>query len=62
MEMNTELRELAFNKAPTNKVREAARMSGMVTLQEDGIRKLLDGVTTVDEIIRLTHKESTFAV
>jgi type II secretory ATPase GspE/PulE/Tfp pilus assembly ATPase PilB-like protein len=29
--------------------------SGMKTLRQDGWRKILEGVTTVEEIIRVTH-------
>jgi len=27
----------------------------MVTLQEDGVRKILNGMTTIEEILRVTH-------
>ena len=56
MEMDTELRELAFRKEPTNRIRDQAILSGMRSLQQDGVRKILKGITTVDEILRLTAK------
>ncbi len=57
MEMNAELRELAFNRAPTSHVRKAARATGMRSLLEDGKRKILRGVTTPDEVVRITQLE-----
>ena len=50
MEMTRQLREMTFRVEPTNVIREQARRSGMVTLQEDGVRKILAGITTVEEV------------
>ncbi len=55
MEMSTDLREMAFKRKPTNEIRAKARSEGMVTLQEDGIRKVLAGFTTIEEVLRITH-------
>jgi len=57
MEMNSELRELAFNRSPTNKIREAAKASGMRPLVEDGKIKILKGITTPAEVARITQAE-----
>jgi type IV pilus assembly protein PilB len=57
MELNSTIRELVFHKATTSKISEQARMNGMVTLLEDGVRKIFDGITTVEEILTLTHRE-----
>ena len=51
MVMNNRLRELAFAVAPTDHIRKQARQDGMNTLLEDGIRKVLDGWTTVDQVL-----------
>jgi type IV pilus assembly protein PilB len=53
MEMNPDLRNLTFRKAPTGEIREKARSYGMLTLMEDGLRKVIQGVTTIDEILRV---------
>jgi type IV pilus assembly protein PilB len=53
MVMNNRLRDLAFNKAPTEKIREQAINDGMNTLFQDGVRKVLDGWTTIDEILKV---------
>ncbi|MCH7701120.1 MAG: type II/IV secretion system protein, partial [Planctomycetes bacterium] len=57
MILNTEVRELAFNRAPTNHIRSAARAAGMTTLTEDGRLKILRGVTTPDEVVRITQAD-----
>jgi len=59
--MNSELRELAFNKATTSKLRAAARAAGMRTLLEDGKLKVLNGVTTPDDLLRVTQAEGLAA-
>jgi len=62
MTMNNELRELAFNRAPTAQIRKVARASGMRTLLEDGKRKILKGVTTMEEVARHAQAEGLVAV
>ena len=57
MEMNNQLREMAFNREPTQHIRAQARRSGMVSLEDDGVRKLLAGVTTIDEVMEVTQRE-----
>ena len=57
MTMTNEIRELAFNRAPTSKVRDAARAAGMRTLVEDGCRKILGGITTLEEVARHAQAE-----
>ncbi|MGD8454168.1 MAG: ATPase, T2SS/T4P/T4SS family [Phycisphaerae bacterium] len=61
LEMNNELRELAFNRAPAGQVRAAARAAGMRNLLEDGKLKILNGVTTPAEIARITQSEGVVA-
>ena len=61
MIMNNELRELAFNRSATNKIRKAAIASGMKTLVGDGRIKVLNGTTTAEEIVKVAQIES-FAV
>ena len=55
MLMNSELRELAFNRAAVSKVRQAAMDSGMRNLIGDGRLKILEGKTTLDEIARVAQ-------
>jgi type IV pilus assembly protein PilB len=57
MVMSSELRELAFNRAPLTKVRHAARNGGMRPLLGDGKLKILRGITTLEEVSRITQVE-----
>ncbi len=57
MTMNSEIRELAFNLAPSSKIRHAAIAAGMKELVEDGRIKVLNGVTTPEEIARVSQTE-----
>ncbi|MBI2194517.1 MAG: Flp pilus assembly complex ATPase component TadA [Planctomycetes bacterium] len=54
MEMNASLRDMAFKKEPIHRMREEAIHTGMKTLQQDGVRKILSGVTTVPEVLAVT--------
>ena len=55
--MNSELRDLAFNRATASQLRAAARASGMKTILEDGKGKILSGVTTPEDLLRVTQAE-----
>ncbi|MCU0727670.1 MAG: Flp pilus assembly complex ATPase component TadA [Planctomycetes bacterium] len=54
-EMDTTLRELVFKGGSNTQVREQARISGgLVSLLEDGVRKVLEGSTTFEEVLAAT--------
>jgi type II secretory ATPase GspE/PulE/Tfp pilus assembly ATPase PilB-like protein len=57
MVMNNELRDLAFQRSPTNKIRKAALASGMKSLLADGRLKVLNGTTTAEEIVKVAQVE-----
>jgi general secretion pathway protein E/type IV pilus assembly protein PilB len=52
--IDDEARKLIYDRVPTNVLRQRAREMGMRTLREDGIRKVLAGQTTPEEVIRAT--------
>ncbi len=52
MVMNNRLREMAFHKTPTDELRKQAVRDGMRSLFEDGLRKVMAGSTTLDEILQ----------
>jgi type IV pilus assembly protein PilB len=58
MIMNNQLREMTFKRAPTNQLREAARASGMKSLADDGKIKILEGITTPEEVVRIAATEA----
>jgi type IV pilus assembly protein PilB len=57
VELNNEVRELAFSKAPTSEIRKASIASGMRTLMEDGRIKIFKGQTTPEEVARIAQTE-----
>ncbi len=57
VEMNSEIRELAFTKAPSSELKKAAIASGMRTLMDDGKIKIFRGVTTPEEVARIAQTE-----
>ncbi len=56
MEINEELRELILVGASAIELRRKAIEEGMITLRGSGLRKIADGVTTIEEVVRETVK------
>jgi type IV pilus assembly protein PilB len=54
MRITPEIRDLITENAPVNSIRDVARHQGMRTLREVGLMKVLEGLTTVEEILRVT--------
>ncbi|MEN6577086.1 MAG: ATPase, T2SS/T4P/T4SS family [Phycisphaerales bacterium] len=61
IEMNAELRELAYKRATTSDLRAAAKAGGMRTLAEDGVLKVFKGISTPEEISRNAQIEGVVA-
>lgn len=51
--MSEELERMTARSAPAAEIRGQARREGMVTMAEDGLRKVLDGQTTLEELARM---------
>jgi type II secretory ATPase GspE/PulE/Tfp pilus assembly ATPase PilB-like protein len=58
MQMNPDVRELAFNRATIGEIRDAAVRGGMRTLLGDGKAKILRGVTTPEEVARFAQADT----
>ena len=56
MEVTEELRELILVGASSLELRRKAVEEGMLTLRMSGLRKVKEGVTTIDEVVRETVK------
>lgn len=52
-----EIRDLIMRRSTVKEIRDKAISLGMRTLREDGIRKVMEGVTTIDEVFRVTQAE-----
>ncbi len=57
MVMTDPIRELVLQRKPTIAIMEAAQAAGMHTLRESAVRKVLDGVTGIEELQRLILAE-----
>jgi len=54
---NDHIRQLANERAPTPVVKQAAVKAGMRTLRQDGWRKVFQGRTSIDEVLRVTKAD-----
>ena len=54
LEMSETLKDMVLTGASASEIREQAQKEGMITLRRSGCRKVLDGVTTIEEIVRET--------
>ena len=57
MQVTPKIRELTFEGASTQDLRKVAVAEGMVGLYEDGIRKSLKGITTVEEVLSVASQK-----
>ena len=57
LESNDEIRRLVGERAPSHLVKQAARAAGMRTLREDGWSTVMRGLTTIDEVVRVTRSD-----
>jgi general secretion pathway protein E len=54
LDVGRRVRALVTEGKDANEITHAARVEGMETLREAAIRKLADGTTTFEEVVRLT--------
>jgi type IV pilus assembly protein PilB len=52
LEMTQPIKELVIEKADAQTIREKAQKLGMVTMIEDGLQKVEEGITTLEEVLR----------
>ncbi|MCB0359445.1 MAG: Flp pilus assembly complex ATPase component TadA, partial [Bdellovibrionales bacterium] len=58
MPMNEELKEFVLNGASAAEIKREAIRNGMVTLRGSGLHFLKEGVTTIEEVLRVTVSDS----
>jgi type II secretory ATPase GspE/PulE/Tfp pilus assembly ATPase PilB-like protein len=51
------IEDLAVKRRPASEIHEQAIKQGMLTMRQDGILKVLQGLTTYDEVLRVTTTE-----
>jgi type IV pilus assembly protein PilB len=54
MPISPRLRELILDRASTAELRKQAMEEGMLTLRQDGLKKIIKGITTIEEVLRET--------
>ena len=55
--MTDTLRSLIMRHATATELREAAIAEGMETMYENGLKKAVEGVTTIEEVLRVTRED-----
>lgn len=56
LEMTDPIRSLILQRAESQLIKQAAIENGMKSMHQDGLAKALSGVTTLDEVLRVTHE------
>jgi general secretion pathway protein E len=56
MVMNSNLQKLILKTYDSNLIKKEALNHNMITLRQDGIQKVLDGITTIEEVLRVTQQ------
>jgi type IV pilus assembly protein PilB len=51
------IRELILRKAPAHAIRQESLQNGMVPLKQDAMQKVLEGITTMEEALRVVYTE-----
>ena len=54
---NEEIHKLTVGKTSTEEIRKAAAKAGMRNMRQDGLGKVIQGVTAVEEVLRVTQEE-----
>jgi len=55
MELNDDVKKLILKEASSDEIAAAAKENGMTTMFDDGIEKVLQGVTSLEEVLRVTR-------
>ena len=55
--VDDDIRELIMKRTGANLIKKAAVSKGMLTLRDDGVQKVRAGITTVEEVLRVTQSD-----
>lgn len=58
LEVSKQLRKLIAEKRDSDVIAQGAVLEGMTTMLDDGLQKVLSGLTTIEEVLRVTKVES----
>ena len=57
MVVNSQIRAVILRKPSTEEVTTAALDSGMITIRQDGLKKVADGIVTIEDMVQVTRRE-----
>jgi len=57
MLINEEIQDLIYKRESAGKIKKVALNAGLQTLRMDGARKVIDGITTIAEVLRVTQAD-----
>ena len=57
LEMTPQLAEIILKEPSEAKIKEEAKRQGMITMKQDGILKILEGITTIEEVLRVAEEK-----
>ncbi|MCK5552718.1 MAG: Flp pilus assembly complex ATPase component TadA, partial [Deltaproteobacteria bacterium] len=55
--LEDDIRSLILKSYDTNTIKKSAINKGMLTLRQDGAKKVLKGITTIEEVVRVTQED-----
>jgi type IV pilus assembly protein PilB len=58
MQLTDDIRELILQKASSHQIKQRAIAGGMKVLKQSGWEKIRKGITTIDEVLRVTQEET----
>jgi len=56
LEVNETIKNIIIKEAPTNEIEAQAKKDGMITMLEDGFIKAVQGITSIEEVLRVTKE------
>lgn len=56
--VDDEIRQLVLKNVDANTIKRTAMSKGMYTLRDDGADKIIRGITTIEEVMRVTQEDS----
>lgn len=62
MALTQKLKELIMSKVPESQIKKQARLDGMITLRENGLAKALKGLTSLEEVFRVTGADQPLSL
>ena len=57
MSVDDDIRQMILEKTSSAELKKAAKARGMLSLREDGARKVAEGLTTIAEVMRVTQDD-----